>query len=222
MNKNLTKTSADKLNERPAAARPLTIHSTEIGFVLDASQSMAPVAEQAIKGFNQLVGEQQKIAGAAHFSLTCFNNRLTPVYDGVPLADIDRLTAKDYQPNGGTALNDAIGTMIDTVAARTNQSSRVLIAILTDGEENSSSEYSLDDVASRIWERRFTYGWQFLFLSASPDALKCGQAFRIPKQNIVDFSASPQGLASIMQKLAAGLSAYRLGDKRFALKLRND
>jgi hypothetical protein len=222
MNKHIQKTATDKIQERHDHRGPVIVHGLEIGFVLDASSSMSGVAAQAIKGFNALLAEQKKIAGSAHFSLTLFNNKLEPVYDGIPLAEIGALSTETYRPAGGTALFDGIGTMIDTIAARTDQSSKVIIAILTDGAENSSQEYSLDQVAERIFTRRISYDWQFLFLSASPDALRTGINLRIAKSNIIDFTASPDGISVILAKLNAGLSAYRLGDKRYALKLRND
>jgi hypothetical protein len=56
------------------------------------------------------------------------------------------MTATEYKPEGGTALWDGIDTMIEIVGARFDNATtppRVLIVIITDGEETSSSRYSL-------------------------------------------------------------------------------
>ena len=46
-----------------------------VGFALDRSSSMAPLATVAIQSVNQLLEEQRKIAaGDSRFTLTLFNN----------------------------------------------------------------------------------------------------------------------------------------------------
>jgi len=95
----------------------------------------------------------------------------------------------------------------------------VLIAILTDGGENSSRT-STDDVASMITYRRTTYDWQFVFIGpeqALPYALRIG----IPKSNVVSFSTDPAGITAIMARLSKSMQRYLLGDKRYALALTN-
>src|SRR6516162_10360065 len=81
----------------------------ELGFVLDRSESMKRLVDQAIAGFNGLVDEQRTLQGAvgqeAGFSLTLFNDSVR-LY---PLPRYPQLSRKLYEPAGGTALNDAIG-----------------------------------------------------------------------------------------------------------------
>jgi Mg-chelatase subunit ChlD len=78
----------------------------------------------------------------------------------IPLPQVPVLTRTLYEPDGATALNDAIADMIRTISkAAPSRATRVLIAILTDGGENSSRT-STDDVASMITYRRTTYDWQ--------------------------------------------------------------
>ena len=58
------------------------------------------------------------------------------------------MTTDEYDPMGMTALLDAIGITIDSVGKRLSETpederpEKVIIAITTDGEENSSREYT--------------------------------------------------------------------------------
>jgi hypothetical protein len=147
---------------------PRAAGAPELGFVLDRSESMKRLVDQAIAGFNDLVGEQRTLQDAAGqgsgFSLTLFNDNIRLLYNALPIAEVPPLTRELYEPAGGTALNDAIGSMIQTIGKRATRSTRVLIAILTDGAENSSRSFSVADILQMIAYRRKTYDWQFIFI----------------------------------------------------------
>jgi uncharacterized protein with von Willebrand factor type A (vWA) domain len=110
-----------------------------VGFALDRSGSMAPLATVAIQSVNQLLEEQRKIAaGDSRFTLTLFNNDVRLVHDSVSLSEVPLLLSAQYQPSGGTAFNDAIAHLIRSLSAHAQcQGNSVLAVILTDGEENS-------------------------------------------------------------------------------------
>ena len=57
---------------------------------------------------------------------------------------------KAYRPGGGTPLYDAIGKGISKVNAQIEDGDHVLVTIITDGEENSSEEWTLKMVRSMI------------------------------------------------------------------------
>ena len=60
----------------------------------------------------------------------------------VPAGDIEPFDSRTYRPGGGTALLDAMGTTIDRIDRLPNKPKKVVIAVVTDGDENSSTEYS--------------------------------------------------------------------------------
>ncbi|WP_339747608.1 hypothetical protein [uncultured Rubinisphaera sp.] len=74
----------------------------------------------------------------------------------------------------------------------------VLFVTLTDGEENSSSEYNLHRINEMITEQREKYSWQFLFLAANQDAIATVSQFGIGAGQAMTFGASEQGLAGTM------------------------
>jgi hypothetical protein len=201
-------------------AVPDTVSAPEIGFVLDRSSSMHHLVNEAVNGFNTLVDEQRALTPPANFSFSLFNYDVKLVYDAVPIGQVASLTSATYEPYGGTALNDGIGSMIHSIGKRAKRSTRVLIAILTDGAENSSRSFSEADILQMITYRRTTYDWQFVFIG--PEAgLSYALSIGIPKSNVVAFDTDPAGMKLIMERLSKSMCAYQLGDRRYALKLRN-
>jgi uncharacterized protein YegL len=192
--------------------------ASELGFVLDRSGSMNNLINEAVTGFNTLVDEQRTVTPPANFSLSLFNYAIKLLYDAVPITQVPSLTSAVYEPNGGTALNDAIGSMIQTIGRRAKRSTRALIAILTDGAENSSHQFAQADVLQMITYRRTTYDWQFVFIGPE-DALSYALSIGIPKSNVVAFNADPAGIQLVMKRLSKSMRAYQLGDRRYALKL---
>lgn len=82
-----------------------------------------------------------------------------------------------FVPRGSTALLDAIGRTIDDLGKQlegtpeADRPNQVIIAILTDGEENCSRHHPWQSVAKLIRHQTENYHWQFLFLGANQDAI---------------------------------------------------
>jgi hypothetical protein len=94
---------------------------------------------------------------ATRLTLMLFNHKSETVVDNQPLAAVPDMSAIAYQPEGRTALWDGIGTMIERAGARFDNAAtppRVLIVIITDGEETSSTRYSLPHVREMIARRQ--------------------------------------------------------------------
>ena len=84
-----------------------------------------------------------------------------------------------YNPSGWTALYDAIGEVIKDLEGRVGKDEKVVIAILTDGKENSSTEYSKEVIFEKIshWEK--WHPWTFIYLGANQDAFEEGGSMGI-------------------------------------------
>ena len=163
---------------------------TEIICVIDKSGSMESKLEDAIGGFNGFLAEQQREEGEALMTLTLFDTDYNIIHDGVPVADVPRLTADTYRPGGMTALLDALGRTIDKVADRIHDApgderpERVVVVVITDGLENSSREYRRDQVAERIVRRRDEDGWEFVFLGADLESIREAQSMGIEHTSV--------------------------------------
>jgi hypothetical protein len=147
---------------------------TEIAFILDRSESMGAVADEAIREFNSFLEDQKKEPGNCRFTLTLFNDEPLVEYDRKNLQEIPELHRKAYMPCGTTALLDAIGRTVDDLSQRLantpeqDRPRKVTVVVLTDGLENASKKYSKVVVLEKIQQQRDKYSWRFLFLAANP------------------------------------------------------
>jgi len=157
---------------------------TELVLIVDKSGSMGwgGASQEAEVGINDLIEKQKQETGQCKLTLVEFNDVITTKHDGVSL---DSMEPYFMSPNGGTALFDAVGTTIDKVGERladTPEAERpglVVVVIVTDGGENSSKEYTGDQVAEKVTTQRDTYNWQFTFLGAGEEAFAGGAAIGI-------------------------------------------
>ena len=137
--------------------------------VVDESGSMSIIRRQALVGINETLATIQKMQKAhadleQRVTLITFDSTHTNVfYDNVRASNANPLKAKDYNPCGATPLYDAIGMGITKINALTTEDDSVLVTIITDGEENSSEEYSLKMIKNLI-EKLKKQNWTFTFI----------------------------------------------------------
>ena len=182
--------------------------------VLDMSGSMADggFIEEVRNGYNHYIEENAKLPGRAVVFTVLFDTHITMVVDGVPVEDVPELTSAVYHPRGGTALNDAVAFAISSVdewiqkQPKDNKPDNVVVEIQTDGEENSSVEYSRHDKTAMAAFRELiggkeASGWVFSYIGTSADAI--GKAVEM------GISAGMAAQTSrFMSKNAVGNNAY--------------
>jgi len=190
-------------------------HYSEIAFVLDRSGSMESCREATIGGFNSFLQEQQKTEGLARLTLILFNDEYLVPIDALPVAEILPLSSDSYVPRGSTALLDAIGRTIDELGARLAALSekdwprQVIVAILTDGLENSSQDYTWQQIADVIKQQSEQYRWTFLFLGANQDAIATAVQMNITAANAAAYVADAAGLHASASSLTRKVRALR-------------
>jgi hypothetical protein len=154
----------------------LKVGKTEIICIIDRSGSMNDIKQDAIGGFNVFLEEQKKLPSECVFTYTQFNQDYEIVHNGIPLADMKPLDETTFVPAGMTALLDAVGRTVDEVGIRLSATpedekpEQVILVILTDGEENSSQEYSWSRVAEMLKLQTEKYGWRVVFLAQNLDS----------------------------------------------------
>lgn len=192
---------------------------TEIVVVLDKSGSMHPITMDTIKSFNGFVQQQKDIGDNASLSLYLFDTIVTVLYEGTPIKEVKPLDITTYLPGGGTALNDAVGRAIHDLGERLrkfNESERPnkqVMVIITDGEENSSRNYTHQQVKDMIVHQEQKYNWQFLFLGANIDAFQVGGSYGISMNKCFNFEHSARGVASGCYANSNAILLYRTGLK---------
>lgn len=186
----------------------------EIAVILDRSGSMQSIAGDAIGGFNAFLAAQRGEPGAARLSLVLFDDRYEVPLKSIPLADVPDLTTRTFVPRGSTALLDAIGRtlrkMTTSFAARPAEKrpARIIVAILTDGEENASHEYTRPHIFDLIGEKR-AQGWEFVFLAANQDAFTAAERLNILREDAANFSATPGQACDAFLDMSSRVSEKR-------------
>lgn len=140
-----------------------------VGLLLDESGSMSSRRDETIKAVNEYfvtLRNENAIVTFATFD-TAQNVRFRET--GVKASDIADLTTENYRPNAGTPLYDAVGKMLNTMTDQAGDKDKVLIIVVTDGQENSSGEFSLDKVKELIAKFE-SHDWAFAYVGAAPSA----------------------------------------------------
>jgi len=191
-------------------------NGTLISVILDESGSMRHAQSSTIAGFNEFVQGQKATEGAgrAYLTVTKLNApHIHTLYKNKPIENVEPLTERDYQPSGGTNLNDAIGAAImnvDSVLKAVPESERpgVIIVIMTDGEENASREYTNAQIKEMVAAGEAA-DYTFLFLGANIDAFSVGSAYGMSALNTVSYNTND--MVSTMSSISASTSAMRGG-----------
>lgn len=161
-----------------------------VNVILDKSGSMASKLNDVIEGFNAYIDGLAREPKVDYlFSLTLFDTVVVYRDVAIPLSNVQKLDVRTYLPGGNTALNDAIGITVRKVDADNLQVDKVVTVIMTDGEENSSREWSHDAVKALIEQKEKDGVWTFVFLGAAPDAWVQGRSYGIAAANVAQYSA---------------------------------
>jgi Mg-chelatase subunit ChlD len=198
--------------EEPMADR--SEKATDVTIVLDRSGSMEAIRSDVVGAFNAFVHDQQQLPGECRLTLVQFDDEYEVVCRARPMAEVLDLNHDSFVPRGSTALLDAIGRTIRELDKRLvdeggpDREARALVAILTDGLENASTDFKRDDVFRMIKERT-DQGWAFLFLAANQDAIVEGGLIGIGAAQSLNFMATAAGVHEGTQSLSDAVTAFR-------------
>ncbi len=196
---------------------------TDISIVLDRSNSMAQVLESTITGFNTFINEQKKVPGECLVSLVQFDHEYENLYSGRPVQEVPRLDSMTYVPRGNTALLGAIGRTIGETGRRleklkeSERPGKVIIVVITDGEENASQShewsrpYSQTNIRHTISHQTERYQWQFVFIGANQDAITSAQDMGISRSNAINYTANDIGTHSVYAAMSDNVASFRVG-----------
>jgi uncharacterized protein YegL len=191
---------------------------TEIVVILDESGSMSSIRGDTIGGFNTFLNDQKESSdGQARLTLVTFSSLVRTPIDSRDIREVEPLTELSYRPGGGTALLDAIGLTIERLEDKYTDEEdkskipgKVIFAIITDGEENTSKTYvRKNQIAQMIKHQTNRHGWEFAFLGANLDAVAEGRSIGISMKSSFNFAANKAGATDTFGVLSNATLAYR-------------
>ena len=191
----------------PDTPAPQGRRRTLIYLLVDRSGSMERIASDVVGGINAFFDTQRE-AGTDGTTATLIQfDSQDPhhvLWAGRPLAEVRPIGPGDFVPRGGTPLLDAIGRAIGLVDREVAEAdaigAEILVefAIVTDGEENSSTEFRLDAIRQMIEDRR-ARGWTVSYLSADANAFADAQQMGIALHDTAQFRATgPEARGAIV------------------------
>ncbi len=184
---------------------------THVSILVDRSGSMQALAEESSNGINSLIKEQSELEGEITVSLYQFDDRYEKVFGPVSATD-----APSYvlQARSMTALIDSACKAIDDTGEflaglkEEERPSNVLFVIVTDGFENASSEFKLEQLQSRIKTQTENYKWEFMYLGSTPDAFADARSYGIKGTTQVANTAA--SYSATYSNLSAAMTTNRL------------
>lgn len=171
--------------------------------ILDESGSMSCIERQALNGLNETLQtirraqdkfpEQEQLVSIVPFE----SGNIRLLRDKVSIKEVNDLRPDEYNPGACTPLYDAIGFGINSIRKTVTDDDSVLVTIITDGEENSSEEYSGRAIAAIIDELK-KKGWMFTYIGANQDAVSVAMTINIT--NAMNFVQDDEGTKAMFEK----------------------
>ena len=186
--------------------------------ILDESGSMSSIRKQTILSMNEVLNgirmNQAEFPDQKHFvTIVTFEgdgfSGVKTRRDRVPVAEIKDFTEEDYRPGACTPLYDAMGKTLSAMDAMVKEGEAVVATIITDGYENSSSEYSgkiIKNMVTRLRDK----GWTISYIGANQDAVEVARDLNIT--NALNFDATDEGMSETARR-------FRRANRRASLYL---
>ncbi len=202
-------------------AKPVTVHNL---LLVDESASMQKLHKVAIDSINDTILSIKEVSTIhpnqeQKLSLFTFNGLGIKMHIFNKVIDkVTPLGYSSFRPNSKTPLLDCIGQSIGMLrsAGSHKKNEKVVVTILTDGDENGSQKYTFGAIHSLISQMR-NMGWIFNYIGANHDVKSVCNNLNI--SNYYIFKNEASGLIKQMslermarKKYYAELSKHKLND----------
>jgi len=176
-----------------------------VNIILDKSGSMASIREKTIDSFNEyLSGLRKDKKNKYEIGVTLFDTNVDR-WKQVPLSKFVDLDKEKYDPNGLTALYDAACSTINEVKKNKGKN---LVVVITDGQENSSQEYTEEQFKKIVEDLDAKKNWTFVYLGANQDSWANASQWGFSVNNVADFHATDAGMKTTMSNLSRSTAAF--------------
>ncbi len=129
---------------------------------------MQGIRDDAIGGFNSFLKET-KGAGQKWWVWLFDTQGIDLIQDGVASSKVEKLSTSNYIPRAGTPLYDAVGAAI-AKSKLVRKTKLNILMVLTDGQENSSKEWSAKAVKKELTRLAEEENWQVIFVAVGAEA----------------------------------------------------
>ena len=203
----------------------MNLNKTEVFLLVDCSGSMNLLTKETNQGIAAFIQEQKNLEGECTLSVIEFNDE---VRDVIWRQDIQDAPSYEMKAEGFTAYYDALGQSINRLGVELaaqpehERPGQVIFYIITDGEDNSSREFTAANVKAMVEHQQSKYQWLFTFMAANIDAVTAAENIGIQKDNAVSYNTrSTSQVYQVASKSASRVryATQKGGDTREAVTL---
>lgn len=185
---------------------------THIVFLIDRSGSMSFIKQDMEGGIKEFLEKQKELPGECTVTAAQFNVKYDILHKLKPIQEVQDIL---ISPIGGTALIDSMVRLIKEVGVELNElpedqrPEKVLFITITDGEENSSREFTNQQLKEIVTEQEIKYNWQFTYLGANQDSFGVSREFGLANIKAMNYTADSAGIKSVFNKLSDASTRFR-------------
>lgn len=182
---------------------------THLFCIVDRSGSMTGLEKATISGYNEYVDNLRK--EKIKITTVLFEHEQLTITDSEAIKDSPKLSTKNYQPRGTTALIDAVCQTINSGKSAVKKKDKALVLVITDGQENASRENKSKDMRDLIHGLEKQGNWTFTYLGANQDAWETSRDWGFKAGNVADFNATGAGVGATFSAMSVNTRAYTVG-----------
>lgn len=213
-------TAAATTTAAAATTVPETCHLT---MIIDRSRSMSSLGDSVLSGIKtylqELAAVDERDGSSTSVLFSTFDDKYQVKHNCLPIKEAQvAITAQDIEPRGMTALHDAIGYGLrDTRKAVKalgpgNKPGKVVVFILTDGQENSSKKWNSSSVRKEIAKLEAApYNYAFFFAAAGQDALDTGASMGLGADDCITWTPDRRAASACFGAVAEATTSHRRG-----------
>lgn len=183
-------------------------------FIVDRSGSMCGIAKDMQGSIKSVLSDQkEKYEGDIDVTFVRFDTDYEEVFSARPIKEVSE-DDLEINPRGSTALLDAMGQTFNTFERKFSEMDKkdrpekVLFLIITDGEENSSNEYTRERVMGMIKTLERDHKWGFTFIGANQDAIQEGSRIGVSRGKSLGYDASAVGVKNMSRSVSDFTTSY--------------
>jgi len=188
---------------------------TYIAIVLDRSGSMQTVKKQTINGYNEqvkiLLEEASSDRSETFASLVTFNGSVSEEFFNAPVEILREMHESQYNPDGWTAMRDAVGYTVDKLCKDTDPTDEFnsyLVVVISDGEENKSRFWTAERLSQKVKELQDTNRWTFTYIGANQDLSQVQTATGFKLGNMISYNSDARGTESAFHSNATQMKKW--------------
>lgn len=176
--------------------------------VIDQSGSMYHLEQDIIKMVNNTINDLKtnavKYNQETYLTLVLFAYSSRIVYSNVNIHNVPIFNK--YNPNGSTALFDGVSDAISHLLD--NNIDSYCVITYTDGCENSSEPNTIRNIRQLLIDKQKTDRWSFIFNLPPNESKDFCQTWKIPNDNVREWSNDKTGVENTYKAVSQGLNSY--------------